>query len=348
VKSTRGNFFEDFAKGQVLRHPVPRTVTEGDVALYTALTGDRRAVHSADTVAMALGYPRARVHDWLVFHLVFGKTVGQISLNAVANLGYADGRFLRPVFPGDTLRAESEVLGTREVSSGKAGIVWVTTRGLNQRDEVVLRYTRWVMVEKRDPSTPTGAKDEPALPNVVPAGELVPHAELDVSRFAEVAWATGGGALFEDYQVGERIDHVDGMTIDETDHTTATRLYQNTARVHFNQHQMAGSRFGKRLMYGGHVISVASSLAVNGLENVVGVLALNGGAHANPTFAGDTIYAWTDIVDKAELSPSLGALRVLHHAAKDVDPARQPLDPKDSRVVLALDLWLAIPRRALY
>jgi 2-methylfumaryl-CoA hydratase len=296
-------------------------------------------------VARGLGYPRARLHDWLAFHIVFGKSVGQISLNAVANLGYADGRFLRPVYPGDTLRAESTVLGTREVSSGKAGIVWVATRGLNQHDEVVLRYTRWVMVEKRDSSQATGAADEPTLPKAVPASELAAHAELDASFPAGLAAASGGEAFFEDYAVGERIDHVDGMTIDEADHTAATRLYQNTARVHFNQHQMAGSRFGKRLVYGGHVISIVSALSVNGLENVVGVLALNGGSHQNPTFAGDTIYAWTEILEKAELSPTVGALRVLHHGAKDVNPAREKVDKTDPRVVLELDLWLAMPRR---
>jgi len=355
VKSTRGHFFEDFQRGQVLRHPTPRTVGEGEAALYLALYGDRRALSSASTVAAALGYPARPLHDWLVFHLVFGKTVGQISLNAVANLGYAGGRWLRPVYAGDTLRAESEVLGVREVSSGKAGIVTVETRGLNQNDEVVLRYARWVMVEKREPGQPTGAADAPSLPKAVPAAELTPPAGLDAARFADIAWATGGRALFEDYEVGERIDHVDGMTIDEADHTAATRLYQNTARVHFNQHQMAASRFKRRLVYGGHVISVASALSVNGLENVLGVLALNGGTHANPTFAGDTIYAWTEIVDKAELDNHLGALRVLLVAVKDVDPSREPVTRKvkndkgeevfDPRVVLELDLWLSLPRR---
>ncbi|HKA87603.1 MAG TPA: MaoC family dehydratase, partial [Haliangiales bacterium] len=149
MESTRGRFFEDFERGAVLRHATPRTITEGDAALYTALTGDRRPLHCAATVARAMGYPRESIHDLLVFHIVFGKTVADVSQNAVANLGYADVRFLRPVFPGDTLRAESEVLGSRETSSGKSGIVWVRTRGLNQHDEEVLRYCRWVMVEKR-------------------------------------------------------------------------------------------------------------------------------------------------------------------------------------------------------
>ncbi len=348
MRSTRGNFFEDFHAGDVIQHPTPRTVTTGDAALYVALTGDRRPLSSADTFAAALGLRGAPLHDLLVFHIVFGKTVGQVSQNAVANLGYADVRFLVPVFPGDTLRAVTEVLGTKETSSGKTGIVWVRTRGLNQRDEEVLRFCRWVMVEKRDPATPTGAADAPVLPKVVPASELRLPAGLDLARFEEVGWAAGGAARWEDYEAGERIHHVDGMTLDEADHTAATRLYQNTARVHFNAHVMASSRFGKRLVYGGHVISVAYALAMNGLEAGVAMLAWNGGAHTNPSFAGDTIYAFTDVLEKAELpGRGAGALRVKLSAVKNVDPSREPFggEELDPRLVLELDLWIAVARR---
>jgi 2-methylfumaryl-CoA hydratase len=334
VKATRGNFFEDFAAGQIIEHPTPRTVGDGDAALYVALTGDRRPLPSASTFAAALGLPRAPLHDLLVFHIVFGKTVGQVSLNAVANLGYADVRFLAPVFPGDTLRAVTEVLGTRETSSGKSGIVWVRSRGLNQRDEEVLRFCRWVMVEKRG-TAPTGAADAPKLPESVPAAEL--RLPLDLSRLPVAA--TGGRAFWDDYEVGERIDHIDGMTLDDADHTLATRLYQNSARVHFNAHVMAGSRFGKRLVYGGHVISVAYALAHNGLENAVAMLAWNGGAHVSPCFAGDTIYAASEVLDKQPLAgrADAGALRVKLTAVKHADPAPMP--------VLELDCWLAVARR---
>lgn len=337
MKTQRGNFFEDFQQGQLLRHPTPRTLTEGDVALYVALTGDRRPMHCASTFAHTFGFRRETVHDLLTFHIVFGKSVGQISLNAVANLGYADVRFTRPVFVGDTLRAESTVLGKKEVSSGKAGVVWVATRGLNQHDQEVLRYVRWVMVEKRDPATPTGAADAPEIPREVSAAELHPPDGFAATG-GDWTWATGGRFFWEDYEVGEKIEHVDGMTIDETDHTSATRLYQNTAKVHFNAHQMAGSRFGKRLMYGGHVISVAYALAYNGLENVLGILAWNGGTHVSPTFAGDTLYATSEILDKQPLAgrSDVGALRVKLTASKN-GPTEQ---------VLELDMWLMCARRS--
>ncbi len=94
MKTNPGRFFEDFRLGETIRHATPRTVTAADAALYTALYGSRFAVQSSDAFAAALGYPRSPLDDLLVFHVVFGKTVPDISLNAVANLGYADGRFL--------------------------------------------------------------------------------------------------------------------------------------------------------------------------------------------------------------------------------------------------------------
>ena len=99
-KTSPGNFFEDFRIGQVIRHATPRTVTVGDVALYTGLFGGRFAVQSSDEFAKAIGYPRAPIDDLLVFHIIFGKTVPDVSLNAVANLGYAGCYFRKPGLSG--------------------------------------------------------------------------------------------------------------------------------------------------------------------------------------------------------------------------------------------------------
>ncbi len=356
-KTNRGNFFEDFRAGTVVRHAVPRTLTDGDRALYIALTGDRSPLFCSDEFARSLGYPRAPLHDLLVFHTVFGKSVPDISLNAVANLGYADLRFRQPVFPGDTLRAESRVLARRETSAGNTGIVWVHTTGLNQRDEPVITFYRWVMVNKRDPATPASGDDPPSLPAEVAAADILPPPGLDLSRHD--AAATGGRWFFEDYAVGERVHHADAMTIEEAEHASATRLYQNTARLHFNLHLMqSDKRFGRRLMYGGHVISIAHALSFNGLENALGMLAWNGGAHANPTFAGDTIYAWSDVLDKAGLArlPGAGALRLRLVAVKNADPLAEHIAARvtdertgregyDRRVVLDLDYWVLMPKR---
>jgi 2-methylfumaryl-CoA hydratase len=96
-KTAAGRFFEDFRLGETLRHATPRTLTVGDASLYSALTGTRFAVQSAETFARAIGYRKAPIDDLLAFHVVFGKTVADVSLNAVANLGYADCRFREPV-----------------------------------------------------------------------------------------------------------------------------------------------------------------------------------------------------------------------------------------------------------
>ncbi|HLZ71739.1 MAG TPA: MaoC family dehydratase [Dehalococcoidia bacterium] len=355
-KTNVGRFFEDFAQGESLRHAAPRTLREGDAALYIALFGDRCPLYCDAEFARALGFRREPINDLLVFHTVFGKSVPDVSLNAVANLGYADVRFLLPVYAGDTLRAESTVLGLKETSSGATGIVYVQTRGFNQKQQKVIEFYRWVMVNKRDPKTPTGADSVPELPASVPAASLRAMPALRAQGFD--AGATGGRFFFEDYQAGERIHHNDGMTIEEAEAQLATRLYQNTARIHFDAHLTKDTRFGRRLIYGGHIISIARSLSFNGLENALGMLAWNGGTHANPSFAGDTIYAWSDVLEKADLpgAAHAGALRLRLVAVKNANPAHEdvPLrlsDEKTGRetynpaVVLDLDYWLTMPRR---
>src|SRR6056297_1900104 len=148
-KTSPGRFFEDYALGETIVHAVPRTLSGGERALYQALYPARHTMASSDAFAQSCGLSAAPLDPLIVFHTVFGKTVPDISLNAVANLGYAEGRFLAPVLPGDTLRATSEVIGLRQNSNGKFGVVWVRTTGLNQHDEPVLSYVRWVMVSKR-------------------------------------------------------------------------------------------------------------------------------------------------------------------------------------------------------
>ena len=348
-KARLGNYFEDFAVGQVITHATPRTITAGDVALYTGLYGARFAVQSSDVFAKAIGYPRAPVDDLLVFHTVFGKTVPDISLNAIANLGYAECRFLEAVYPGDTLSASSEVIGLRETANRASGVVYVRTRGHNQDGKTVLQYVRWVMVRKRDPQSPAPA---PVVPKL---GERVDPATLGKS-VPEIGPARYGFSLagsphrWGEYAAGERIDHFDGMTLEEAEHQIATRLYQNSAKVHFNQLAQAQGQFKRRLIYGGVVISLARALSFNGFANAFHVAAINGGRHVAPCFAGDTVYAWSEVLEIAEI-PSrrdIGALRTRLVAVKNRGCAAFPLRNDKSEyadgVILDLDLWLILPR----
>ena len=195
-KAFAGNFFEDFRLGAALPHATPRTLGDGDRALYIGLTGARQLLHCSDTAARAVGYAAQPLDDLLVFHTVFGKSVPDISLNAVANLGYAECRFHRPVFAGDTLEADSKVIGLRENSNRESGTVWVRTLGRNQRGEIVVEWVRWVMVHKRDTAAPAPEPSVPRLQSAVPATELIAPAGTDLPN---TVWNTtrsssGGGA----------------------------------------------------------------------------------------------------------------------------------------------------------
>lgn len=349
-----GRFFEDFHLGQTFLHPTPRTVGEGEIALYLALTGSRHVIASAVPVAHALGYPRRPLDELLAFHLAFGRTVADISLNAVANLGYADVRFLAPVYVGDTLAAESVVIGLKENGAGDAGVVWVRSTAVNQDDREVLTWVRWVMVKKRERAHPAPKPVVPELPVCVAPARLEVPAFLDVRDFE--TRLTGGSRLWEDYAPGERIDHPAGITLDEPDHTFATRLYQNPARLHFDARLMRDSAFGRRLVYGGHVISICRALSYEGLENALLIAAINAGSHCNPCFAGDTLYTRSEVLEKWELPghADLGALRLRMLGIKNMSAAELAdamIDAGGKRkyhpdVVLDLDYTVLMPRRS--
>lgn len=343
-----GNFFEDFRLGQFISHHPSRTLTDADQSIYTALFGARFAPQNSSEFARSLGLPARPLDDLLVFHIVFGKTVQDISLNAIANLGYADCRFLKPVFAGDTLFARTEILGVRENANKESGIVYVRSTGYNQRNEQVLTFARWVMVRKRNALAPTPAPQVPDLPAEVSPAMLVnaPRAAL-TSHFRN---QSGGSRSYDEYSVGEKFDHADGVTVEESEHMLATRLYHNNARVHFNAHAEKSGRFGKRIVYGGHVISIARAMTFNGFENAFFVLAINAGRHVSPCFGGDTVYAWSEVTDRSLLphAPGWGALRLRTIATKDQACSEFPDKKADGSfhpsVILELDYWVLVPR----
>lgn len=346
TKGWQGNFFEDFALDQELECPVPRTITAGDTSSYIALTGDRTPVYCG---------PSGLVHPLVTFHVVFGQTVRQISLNARANLGYAGVRWLKPVMLGDTLKMSLKIVGLKENSSGKTGIVWVENTATNQRDEAVMSFYRWVMIKKRGAAPTKWADDAvvPTMPSQVDPGDLAVFDDAIPS-----ARQTGGRWVFEDYKMGERILHYDGMAVNQSDHMSFTRLFQNSSKVHFDAKMMSG----RPLIYGGVPISLGYAMAFNGLENRVGICGINAGSHTAPLHSGDTVYAYTDVLETAEIGhDSVGAVRLRMVCLKDVDPAKLD-DPaafelkidsvdKPARkvyndgVILDLDYWDLIVKR---
>lgn len=346
ARPVEGYFFEDYSVGQVFRHTPPRTVTEGDASVYLALTGSRHPLNCSTPLAKAMGHRGCPLDDLLVFHAAFGKTVADISYNAIANLGYADVRFLAPTYSGITLQCESEVIGLKGNSNGRSGIVYVRSRARNEDGDEVLSWIRWVMVAARAPFSPA-APVVPTLPARVEA------ADFKLPPFVAVAaldqHTTGGSRNWESYEPGETIDHPGGMAIEEAEHMMAARLYQNPARVHFDAFGERASPTGRRLVYGGHVMSVCRALSYPGLENAFGIAAIHAGTHANPTFGGDTLYCRHVVLGKDEIPgrADVGALRLRMLGVKDL-PLAQFATPapgeKHPSVVLDLDYSVFIPR----
>ena len=338
-----GRFFEDYAVGDIINHATPRTLTEADASLYTSIYPTRFALQSSKEFAKSCGLQDRPLDDLIVFHTVFGKTVPDISINAVANLGYAEGRFFSTVFSGDTLSVLSEVIGLKQNSNGKTGIVYVKTKGQNSSGETILEYKRWVMVKKRFVGVQDMPSNLPSLKTSLDGSELNIPEKLDFTKYD--ANAAGSKKSFNDYQVGELIDHIDGNTICEADHLFATRLWQNNSRVHFDINAREDK---KRLIYGGHIISLVRALSFNGLENAQMIVGINGGTHANPAFAEDTIYCWSEVLDKIDLNErNIAALRLRSVGTKKKNH-NMKVKNDDERylpdVVLDFDYWVLVPK----
>ena len=333
LKTTTGNFFEDFSLGQELIHATPRTLTEGDASLYTALYGSRFAVNSSDIVAMNLGFEGAPIDDMLVFHIVFSKTVPEVSISASANLGYSNGVFGAAVYPGDTLLVRSQVIGLNESSNGQSGVVYVQTQSRNQRGDMVLDYVRWVLIPKCDPASNATINAAPELSTRVDPKHFTLSPELNFETYE--TGLCGSPYLFNDYEVGEKIDHVNSMTIDATEHKMAAQLYQNPLQ---NNHT-----------YEGHVISKARVLSFNGLANAFKIAAINGCTYYNPTSDGDTVSAWSEILEKAPIAnrEDVAALRIRTIVTKNKSstefPDKESVGKYQANIILGFDYWALMP-----
>jgi 2-methylfumaryl-CoA hydratase len=342
-KNFKSRYFEDYKLNEEIYHSVPRTITDGDVAIYLSTTGSRFPLNYSAEFSKTLGLKKIPIDDILLFHMVFGRTVPDLSLNAIANLGYAGVKFHKPAFVGDTLNASSKIIGLKENSNGKTGTVYVESVGKNQNDEIVLTYYRWLMMRKRNEGMIKSFKNTiPDLPDKVKTKDFNLIENFDVDKWSSSV--SGSNFYFNDYAEEEEIHHLDGQTIEEAEHQIATRLYQNNARVHFNQHIEKSGRFGKRIIYGGYIISLARAISCNGLANTFKLAAIHSGKHSAPTFAGDTIYAWSKILEKEIIHKNVGAMMIRTLASKNDSKMNFP-DKKNltDNIVLDLEYSVLIP-----
>ncbi len=342
-KNFKSRYFEDYKLNEEINHSVPRTITDGDVAIYLSTTGSRFALNYSAEFSKTLGLKKIPIDDILLFHMVFGRTVPDLSLNAIANLGYAGVKFHKPAFVGDTLDASSKIIGLKENSNGKTGTVYVESVGKNQNDEIVLTYYRWLMMRKRNEGMIKSFQNTiPDLPDKVKTKDFNLIENFDIDKWSSSV--SGSNFYFNDYSEEEEIHHLDGQTIEEAEHQIATRLYQNNARVHFNQHIEKSGRFGKRIIYGGYIISLARAISCNGLANTFKLAAIHSGKHSAPTFAGDTIYAWSKILEKEIINKNVGAMMIRTLASKNDSKMNFP-DKKNltENIVLDLEYSVLIP-----
>ncbi len=280
---------------------------------------------------------------------MFGKTVPDISLNAVANLGYADCRFSRPVFSGDTLSALSEVIGLKENSNKQSGVVYVRSKGFNQRGETVIEYVRWVMVRKRDPGAAAPEAYVPKLPEAVDAvrarRSLSSNRPRRFRRSSSAVRPTGSRTI----PPAKKSTMLTALR----SRRPSTRRRPGSIRTPprcISTSSARGGALRRRLVYGGHVISLARALSFNGLANAFHIAAINGGRHVAPLFAGDTAFAWSEVVETAALPgrDDVGALRLRTVATKNrpcVDFPWHEGEGYEPHVVLELDYWALAPRR---
>ena len=342
-KNFKSRYFEDYKLNEEINHSVPRTITDGDVAIYLSTTGSRFPLNYSAEFSKTLGLKKIPIDDILLFHMVFGRTVPDLSLNAIANLGYAGVKFHKPAFVGDTLNASSKIIGLKENSNGKTGTVYVESVGKNQNDETVLTYYRWLMMRKRNEGMIKSFQNTiPDLPDKVKTKDFNLIENFDIDKWSSSV--SGSNFYFNDYSEEEEIHHLDGQTIEEAEHQIATRLYQNNARVHFNQHIEKSGRFGKRIIYGGYIISLARAISCNGLANTFKLAAIHSGKHSAPTFAGDTIYAWSKILEKEIIHKNVGAMMIRTLASKNDSKMNFP-DKKNltDNIVLDLEYSVLIP-----
>jgi itaconyl-CoA hydratase len=160
----KGRVYEDFEVGDIYRHPLGRTVLPADNVWFTLLTMNTNPIHFDHVYAAKTEFGRPLVDSTFTLALVTGQSVIDVSQNVMANLGWDEVRLPNPVFEGDTIYSQSEVLETRESKSRpKVGIVRIKTTGFKENGDVVIEFKRTMMVYKRGhvPESVLGPRPRP-------------------------------------------------------------------------------------------------------------------------------------------------------------------------------------------
>lgn len=306
-KPSYGRTLEEFREGDVYVHPRGLTVTAGSIGLFATTFHEGNPLHLNQEFAKAMGYAACPAPAQLVFNIVLSLGVQNDSEKAIANLGYYDASFVRPVMPGDTLRSLTKVLGVKLRGEGQPGIVSIRTVGLNQRDEIVLQYDRKILVAIGDAKKAALLHEEPTTRPTVALGfpQLDPPVTIDIPEPKKAPRnLTGARTWLEDFKPGEIYLHANGRTVSD-EHMAWTYRVGNTHPLHFDRvytKGLKGPMSGEPVVYGGLVFAWLDGLASRDTtENALWTVGFTEGYHTQPVVAGDTLYAISRVLDAQTL-----------------------------------------------
>jgi 2-methylfumaryl-CoA hydratase len=264
-----------------------------------------------DQYARAAGFSGLLASPQMVFNVVLSLGVQNDSEKAMANLGYYDAVYLRPVHAMDTLRSLTRVIERKTRGAGKPGIVTIQTLGLNQNDQVVLQYRRKIMVAERGDRPATTPLPASAQGDIT-TFPWVEEAEVGLPNFPQVwpSGLTGPNTFFEDFLVGEVIVHANGRTITD-EHLPLTYAVGNTHPLHFDRifsSGLSGKMSGDPIVYGGLAFAWLEGLASRDVsENSVWDLGFTEGYHTQPTVGGDTLASLSRVLAAEDAPGELAA-----------------------------------------
>ncbi|MFN2425851.1 MAG: MaoC family dehydratase [Candidatus Binatia bacterium] len=352
IRKKTGNFLEDFKVGHVMRHKGGKTVTEGLFNTFTEFNMTTNPFSKNREYARLYGYDDIVCPPGLVMLVVFSQTVEDVSENARANLEYIDMRFGAPVYPGDTLEAETTVLSvTPSSKTPDIGVVHVSSVGRKQTGEVVIAFERKVQVWKSDVSAPLDGTVLAKKP-VVECTPWIPA--YDASRkYKSKAHLSNADTYFEDFHAGDTYEHSRGRVMTD-EHIALTAQLDNTSQVHCNQHMidMNPDKYlgGRLIIFGGIPFNLCLGVSCPDIaDNAMADVVYTTGRHVAPLFSGDTVFAATDIrecrdyPDREDLG--LVAVTLRGHKfrkPKDGETGPQKLD------IFVLEREIAVKRRSHY
>jgi len=291
-----GRYLDEFVPGQVFVHPRGYTFERGPMLDFARVFMQCNPLYLNLEYAKAHGFPDLPASPQMVFNVVLSLGVHNDSEKAIANLGYYNVQFLRPVYPGDTLRGYTKVVDRKARGEDKPGIVLIRTLGVNQHNQVVLQYERKIMVGYRGDRLPT--TPAPTTPVEFPWVEH-PVVDLPINGGGYPSQLTGPNTYFEDFSLGDLIVHANGRTITD-EHMAWTYLVGNTHPLHFDRVYstgLSGKMSGEPIVYGGLVFAWLEGLASRDVsENALWELGFTEGYHTQPAVSGDTVAALSRVV----------------------------------------------------